>query len=145
MPVIKELPPICLLDGGVQKARLLEGMTKRHVPLNDWLHDALREPIKAIIQDESQYALAFDRLEILIALGHAFYAPRIMGGYWAPLGAFWYREDNRERIMKEISNSLNGEGDSSPFVQSSIFGNSAEECMKNLNELKAFIGRSYLG
>ena len=63
IPAVQLLPPFCLFEqGGGAAARILEGMEKRHAPLNDWLHAALRQFTKRLIPSEDIYTLAFDRL-----------------------------------------------------------------------------------
>ena len=103
------LPPSCLFGDGGGTMRILEGMKQRHVPLNDWIHDALRRNAKRIIPDRSPYTLIFDELEILMALSYAHH--NNMSSY-LPIGAFGYRHDNRRRILAKIERSLvklNGE------------------------------------
>ena len=48
-PAVELLPPFCMFEsGGGQVARILEGMERRHAPLNDWIHDLLRGSGQAI-------------------------------------------------------------------------------------------------
>ena len=118
--------------------RLLEGMDRRYAPLNDWMHDALRPYAKRILSNDGQYTRAFDKLEILIALG-AGHTRTFTGRYWAPPGAFGYRYQTREVIFREIQESLATMQLKSPFVSSGIFGDTAEDCEQNLCALKEFI------
>ena len=48
---------------------LLEGMGNSPVGINDWLHNALREPLKDLIPEDSKYSYTFDKFEVLVALG----------------------------------------------------------------------------
>lgn len=126
---VELLPAICLFENGRDSARLLEGMNDRRAPLSDWLFSLLKSKVKGIVPSEARFTLAFDKLEVLMALGHANRAKRADGWpYWAPTGAYGYRHDNRGRILNEIQGSLDSLGDKSPYVRSNIFGNSATDC-----------------
>jgi len=141
IPAIQLLPPFCLFGQGGQVARFLEGMDRRHAPLNDWLHDALRKPADRLIPNNERYTLVFDKLEIMMALGYAHHAKRTKDWYWAPPGAFGYRSDNRSRVLQEVEQSISSKGDQSPFVTSGIFGDSAEICTQALTAFREFIAK----
>ena len=132
-PAVLILPAFCLLDG--QAMQILEGMERRRVPLNDWLHDVLRQHARRVIPNDDEYTLVFDKLEILMALGYAY---RGFSG-WVPQGAFVYRNENRNRILQEIEKSLSELTNESPFVRSGIFGETVEDCRQNLAVFKEFL------
>ena len=134
---VQMLPPSCFSAG--QKMQVLEGMDRRYVPLNDWIHKTLRPFAERIIRDNNRYTLIFDKLEILIALSHAHYRDEWSEWYQAPVGAFGYRSESRVRILQEIKESLSTERDESPFVTCGIFGETAEECKQGLEALEQFI------
>lgn len=138
---VQLLPPFCLFGGGGQVARILDGMDRRHAPLNDWLHDVLRKPAERLISSNIRYTLDFDTLEVLMALGFAYHAKRSKDLYWAPPGAFGYRSDNRERVLQEVQRSISTKGDQSPFVKSGIFGDSAESCTQALTAFCEFTAK----
>ncbi len=141
LPAIQLLPAFSLFDRGSEPAKLLEGMDRRHAPLNDWLHDLLKQPLKRIIANEKHFTFMFDKLEILMALGYAHHSKRTNDWYWAPPGAYGYRNENRERILKEIDESLIKDGDHSPYVISRIFGDSAESCTNNMVAFRTFVNK----
>ncbi len=141
IPAIQLLPPFCLFGQGGQVARCLEGMDRRHAPLNDWLHDALRKPAERLIPNNEHYTLVFDKLEIMMALGYARHAKRTKDWYWAPPGAFGYRSDNTSRVLQEVEQSISSKGNQSPFVTSGIFGDSAESCTQALTAFREFISK----
>lgn len=141
VPAVQLLPPFCLFEQGGQTARFLDGMDKRHAPLNDWLHEALRKPVERVISNKDRYTLAFDKLEVMMALGYAHHAKRTKDWYWVPPGAFGYRSENRERVLLEIEQSLSGKGRDSPFVTSGIFGDSVEACTDALTAFREFTGK----
>ena len=102
VPAVEILPPCRLLSNGGKVMQSLEGMDRRHAPLNDWIHEVLRPYAERIIPDNDRYTLVFDKLEILMALNYAYHKDEKDEWYWAPPGAFGYRGANRTRIMQEI-------------------------------------------
>lgn len=133
---VQILPPSCLFSGGNQM-RILEGMDRRKVPLNDWIHDALRPCAEHIIRDKNRYTSVFDKLEILMALSYAHHSS--LERYSIPPGAFVHRSENRVQILQEIGESLSKKRDDSPFVTCKIFGETAEDCKQDLEALEQFI------
>ena len=116
--------------------RLLGSIKKWYEP-SDWLHDALRQPLKQLIPDDENYSFIFDKLEILIALGFGYRNEH--QEYWVPLGAFYHREENEKRILAEIRKSISQSHDRSPFVQCGIFGETPEECLQSLKNFESFV------
>ena len=136
------LPDLLFLDvsqADGKAMRILKGMENRRVPLNDWIHETLQPYTERFIHGDNRYTLVFDKLEILMALGCAYRGDREPEWYWAPPGAFGYRTDNKDRIFKEIGESLSTMQNESPYVKSGIFGETAEECKQGLADLEAFI------
>ncbi len=76
LPAIQLLSPFSLFAQGGQVARILDGMEQRHAPLNDWLHELLRQPTRRLIPTDDRYTYCFDKLEMLMALGYAHHAKR---------------------------------------------------------------------
>lgn len=140
-PIVRQLPPFCLFGSGGKVAQFLEGRERRHAPLNDWMHDALRQHTKRLISSDEYYTFTFDKFEMLIALGYAYHEKRTRGWGWMPPGAFGYRYENRERVLREIEESLTKFKNESPFVKSGIFGETAEACLQGLEAFKEFVGK----
>ena len=139
---VKLLPPFCMFGGNGRTTQILEGMERRYAPLNDWIYGVLRQHLRSIVPNDQRYELVFDKLEILMALSFAYYEKRLEGGwYWAPAGAFGYRQQNRQRILEEMEESVSTLGDKSLFVESHIFGDTAETCQQGFDALKEFCGR----
>ena len=113
--------------------KLLEGMERRHVPLSDWVHDSLRQPLKPLFPNDGKFDLIFDKLEILISLGFGALVKNDWG-YWAPMGAFLYRTESRESIIAELHESISNDQHESPFVKCGIFGDTPEACLQSLAE-----------
>lgn len=138
---VQVLPPFCLFER-VETARLLEGMDRRHTPMNDWLHEKLRPLMKRLVPADAQYSLLFDKLEILIALANGYHSTRSPEWYWVPLGAFGYRNKNFVQILKGIEESLTNAGDNSPYVLCKIFGTTVIECRKTIEDFQTFMVRA---
>jgi len=137
---VEQLPAFCLFEDGSRPAKLLEGMEDRRAPFNDWLHDLLHPRFQKIIPSDARFSYAFDKLEILMALSFAHHAkPSDAFGYWAPLGCYGYRHDNRIRIVDDIRGSIIDQVDKSPYVKSNIFGHSADECIKKVDKFTEWI------
>ena len=142
MLIVEVLPPFCLFEQGGQEMRILEGMERHYAPLNEWMHDMLRLHAQRIIPDKNRYTLIFDKFEILIALGclcRQEQSKQSNWGPWAPPGTFGYRYENRNRIIKEIEQSLSESQNNSPFVKSQIFGRNVEECIQVMAKWKSFM------
>ena len=140
---VEMLPPSCLFYSGGQEMRILKGMKRHYAPLNDWIQDALWRHFQHMTSHKDKYTLTFDKFEILIALGYLYRAKqssRSSRRLWAPPGAFAIsRNQNRDRIMKEIEGSLSEDQNDSPFVKSGIFGRSTEDCLQIVKQLQEFI------
>jgi len=135
---VEVFPPSCMFEDA-KIAQMLDGMEGRYVPLNDWIFNYLRVPFKMLIPNEKRFKVIFDKFEVLMALGCAYHAKRPDDWYWAPPGVFGYRYETRAVIFKEMEDSLAKFGDQSPYVMSSIFGDTAEVCGKGIANLKEFI------
>lgn len=135
-PAVLILPAFSLLDDG-RAMQILEGMEGRRVPLNDWLHDVLKQHARRVIPNDDEYTVVFDKLEILIALGYGYRR----SFRWVPQGTFVYRHENRNRILQEIEKSLSELTNESPYVRSGIFGETVEDCLRSLAVFKEFLGK----
>ena len=146
---VEILLPYCRFQSypkGPRMMEALEGMKNRIFPLNDWIQEALWSHAKRIIPDNDRYTLVFDKLEILMALGYAYYkSGRPSHPYWFPCGAFAYRTANRKSVLQEIRESLSRKQDDSPFVTCRIFGTTIEECEHELTALEGFVSRARPG
>ena len=123
--------------GNARKAmQILEGMENRHTPFNDWIQAAMRQYTGNTTFNSEQYDLMFDKLEILMALSCAHHEKRAEGQYWAPLGSFVLRFKTRERILREIEESISTLQHDSPFVRGGIFGETPDECAVSIEQFK---------
>ena len=122
--------------GEVRVMQQLEGLSSSRLPLNEWMFGVLRTPLRAVLPDDGAYERAFVELEILLALS---YATRKVDAWeiakgvrYCPPGRFLYGRGG-QRVWEEIDRSIAEKGDSSPYVTSGIFGNTASECRERLS------------
>ena len=138
---VEYLPPFGGFDALGDDAKILEGMDQKHAPLNEWIHEVLREPVRRMVPQDDEYTRLFDKLEMLIALSAArHYDVRHPGEFPVFVaGAFGYRAKNAKAISREIRDSVATGGSSSPFVAAGIIGDTAEECIRWLDALEEWI------
>ena len=134
---IQVLAPSFLFEHGAQAQHILQGMNKHQTSLSARIHDTLRPYAERIIPDANRYTLAFDKLEILMALSYIHQRPHDRD--YPPPGLFTYHDENRKRILQEINESLSMEQDASSFVTSGIFGDTIEDCREELAHLEQVI------
>ena len=112
---------------------------------NERIHNTLRPYAERIALDGDQYALVFNRLEILTGLNIAYHEGTVdpQHNYWRWIALAYSHLGFRRRIMQEIEDSLATMGDSSPFVTCDLFGKTAEGCQQRVSDLKRVMpGRS---
>ena len=134
LPAAQSLPPFWMFHQGGNEMQILEGMDSTYVPLNVWIYKASWSHAQRIIPDINRYILAFDKLEILMALNSLAHDSQ-----WLVLGPFCYRKDNTRRIMQEIEESLSTLGGGSQFVTCKIFGATATQCVQRMETMKQHI------
>lgn len=138
--IVTMLPP-CRMFEDSRVAQQLEGMERRHAPMNDWIFNHLRPLFKQAIPSDKRYTLLFDKLEMLMAISCAYHSNRSGSPYWAPPGAFGYRHSSRDAVIKEIDDSIAQQGDRSPYVLSGIFGTTLADCSQAIADFKTFISQ----
>ena len=104
------------------------------------LQKTLREPLRPTINDETKYLMAFDSFEILAALAFAHVDPYYRG--WFPLGLYVWRFDNRRRIVSKIEESIKMHSETSAFVASGLFGDTAEECLQMIKDFNKHVAEA---
>ncbi|HYC42988.1 MAG TPA: SIR2 family protein [Noviherbaspirillum sp.] len=139
--VLDVLPPSVLFQmNGKQWMQMLPGMERRHAPLNDWLHDYFAAIAVSAYGESHSYTLGFDSFEVFIALGAGLAEVRAGNTrHWFPPGAYGYRSNNREKIVKTIRDDLASAGAASRFVASGLFGKDSAECKAVLSAFEAFV------
>ena len=136
--VVQALPPSCLFNGRQGIMQMLEGMERHKTPLSVWIHRALQPYAEHIIPDTDRYSLAFDKLDILMALSHIHQT----GRNYPPLGPFIYQGESRNRILREIKESLSTEQTESQFVTCGIFGKTVADCEQGLADLEEVVEKN---
>ena len=63
---------------------------------------------------------------------------------YPPLGPFTYQEENKNRILREIKESLSTEQAESRFVTCGISGGTVEDCEQGLADLEQVVEKSHL-
>ncbi|MGZ8982341.1 MAG: SIR2 family protein [Methylotenera sp.] len=135
------VPPCCMLQQPKEWGGLLEGMSNRHLPLNDWLHNTLFDYLGEVFPSGDAFTIAFDRVEVLLALAFGKHGERSFQKTWRPPGCFGFRRENMNLIIAEITNSLTVLDAESPFVKSNLFGDTVGECNEQLSIFSEFIGK----
>ena len=130
------LAPSRLFDDP-QTMRFLEGKDQHYLPLNDWMYEILRESFQEIIPNDFQYARAFVKLEILIALNSIVLPKPVWMGITD--GNFKYQVEPAWQVLQELKASIANLHQESPFVKASIFGNTPESCLQRLEDLERWI------
>lgn len=135
---IEIVPPFCMLQYPKEWGALLEGMSNRKFPLNDWLHNTLRESVGEWFSSNDEYTLAFDTVEILLALS---FGKHVSANDWRPPGCYGYRHGNFELVIGDLRNSFDKFAEDSPYVKSGLFGSSVAECLEQIKVLSEFFGK----
>ena len=118
----------------------LEGMGNSRVPINDWLHDAIHQPLRALIPDDDKYSYTFDKFEIVAAL--AFYRMKdSIYGDWFPPGSHFGRRANWSRAVGELEESVR-DVDNATLVRSGILGDSPDDCLQLIERFKDWTSRA---
>ena len=136
-PAVFTLPYHCLSGEVPSRAELLPGMERKRFPMSQWIETVVRQYTRDIIPSESHHALAFTKMEIMMALGYTHHDAE-PDWNWPPLGTSSYRREESRRFLDEIRDSLTGDDDDSYFVRCGIFGDSANDCREAIDRLASF-------
>jgi hypothetical protein len=107
-------------------AKQLPGMERRFTPFSDYLFDALRGSLAALIPEDAAYAAVFDRFEYMVALACAGIRLQQMPDFpvWAPIGRLAWRLNTHSapRVLDEVSEEIQREGASWLLLRRGLFG-----------------------
>lgn len=123
----------------------LFGGSRRHTPLSDWIQTLLRPVVAPHTSPKDHfdpYALAFDRLEILIAL--AYRGVRDRPREWAPFGCWAWRPQNFQTIHDQLKAELESDGANASLMRTGWFADPAA-ALRALQQVYSFAGRLNLG
>lgn len=145
-PAVQVLPPFRLFNN-MDIPKHLEGMRNAFAPLNVWMYETLKPFGRKVLPSEIDYARAFDKLEVLIALAYRRQTAPVMVPNWVPLGRFGYEHGNRERVLNEVNDSLSTQGDASPYVKYDLFGATdvkAREVLASFDQFMIEVKKAWL-
>lgn len=134
------VPPFRMLQN-FQWAQILDGMENRNAPLNDWLHGTFHNTFGSIFTSSESFTLAFDTVEVLMALAFGKFGGATYNPNWRPPGCYGYRNANFNLIIAEIKTSIEKLGAESPYVASALIADTPNECFLQINTLIEFKGR----
>lgn len=142
-PLALAVHPIKVMDTSVSS--YFPGMENKYTPLSDHLFEVLRDPLKDILPQESEYERCFDRFEYLLALVHAdlYEKETGRGRFWGPMGRFLWK-DQYERERSELSvlkKEAEGKGEDWPALKAGLFGGSGERFMAVANGFEQIVGK----
>ena len=140
VPAVVSLGVRCLPGDAGTVAKSLPGIGNARLPMSDWIYGVIRERSKDLIPQETQFTAAYTKLEVLFALGFMHHGAKLYGN-WAPLGRYFFLNEERNRVLQEMRGSIAAMGDDSPFVKARIFGEQADECSDGINSLVSFLGQ----
>ena len=125
--------------------RDLFGGSVRHTPLSDWIQTLLRPVVAPHSSSKDHFdphALAFDRLEIMIAL--AYRGVRDRQREWTPFGCWAWRPHNFQKIHDQLKAEVESDGLRSTLMRTGWFSDSAA-ALRALQEVYSFAQRLNLG
>jgi phosphoserine phosphatase len=127
------------------KARKL---MKNRVPMNTRIFNALREPLRDYLPSDSDYGLAFDRFEYLLALVHLDLRMENSDdlGIWAPVGRFAWARYEGISVTQQLSEELKKESANWLPLKAQLFSSQEHflELEKTFKEkVLPYVGRSY--
>ncbi|KAF0191781.1 MAG: hypothetical protein FD165_1504 [Gammaproteobacteria bacterium] len=117
--------------------KLIEGMAQKYTPVSDYLSRRLRDPLRILIPDDTQYERAFDDFEYLWCLLHVD-AEKELGrsDIWTPYGAFIWKHKERDVdwLAMQARNAIGKSDKSWPPLGGGLFGGSLERLSAVLEE-----------
>ncbi len=129
-PLVFVVHPANVLDP-THEAQKLPGMERHYTPLNDHLHDVLREPLKEFLPQDLRYERCFDRFEYLLALVCADLHERQGRNIWGPLGRYSWRDRGypENHVSAEIESEATTLGEDWPPFKAGLFDGSVERLL----------------
>jgi hypothetical protein len=132
------VPPFCLLSEPKVWGRLLEGKQDRHAPLNDWICDVLWQQLNESFASRADFEFKFDWVEVILAMANHKLCPPVVAPEFHPPGSFGYRRKNCDKVVQQVLQSLDANGDASPYVTSQLIGPTAAECRQSVDSFVAW-------
>nr|WP_315481922.1 SIR2 family protein [uncultured Undibacterium sp.] len=137
-----QLSPIAMFDYGTEIMKILPGKERHYLPFNSWIEDFFSCNCKGLFRSEQEFQTAFDQLEFLWMLSYAKATVAAEDGHdWVPGGNFLFRHGSYNKNFELVTSSIAALKDNSPFVKSSIFGDSVADCEKVLQRVDPLMKR----
>jgi hypothetical protein len=112
--------------------KLLPGHERHHAPRSEYLLKVLQPPVEEMLFLGTGYEDAFDRFELLYALGHAYQRKLAGERTWGPVGRFGWKH----RVVSELVAEAERHGSSWAPLKTGIFGSNVEEFLTLVSEYK---------
>lgn len=138
-PITMALNVYTVVDHGAAKALLkAPDGTTYHTPVSDHLAAVVRAFVRDFLPEDRDYYNAFDRFELLVALG-AVYAEGGSGNGWYPLGRVTWRRRNWSRSepdpIARIDAEVKQQGDKWFLMQHPAFRPSLEDLVQSIKSM----------
>jgi len=142
--ICSEVYPIVVMKK--ELGHLLPGLERRHTPVNDYLFDKLRGPLRDYLPRDEDYQNAFDRFEYLLGLVHADLTRQnvTIGGWWGPVGCFAWRNshfDQEGRMAHKVGVELEAEGINWAPLRAGLFGGSVAQAKIAITKFNDFLSQ----
>lgn len=138
------VPPFRLLED-FRWGQQLEGMQRRHAPLNDWLCEFFWRQLGDCFDSRSDFDRRFDWVEVILAMASHKLSPPTFNPSFHPPGRYGYRHESRKKILNETRASIQTLGAKSPYVSANCFGKDAADVGQAIEEFESWVtglGRS---
>jgi len=123
--LLMELNARAVVD--IRAGQTMPNYLRRFTPMNDYLHDRLRQPFIEYLPLDTDYDDVWDRFEYLIALSSVDDCIVREKSPWAPVGRFgWRNRWDGQDIATVITKEAQAQRDSWPPIAAGFFGGSIE-------------------
>jgi hypothetical protein len=135
--LLLELYPEKVLES--RYAQNLPGMERDYTPLNNRLHQLLREPLREILTEDLHYEECFDRFEYLRALVHADLMEKQGLPFAGPAGRFAWKLFRKPKAIDDIHQEVHEQKEQWPPLQAGLFNGSVSRFIEVENRYLSLI------
>lgn len=129
-----------LLDGNQGNAVL--GLERRKTPLSDHVHDIIAEDFPETLIVKDDFALEYDRWDVLLCMVVAHDRKEKESGQWAPVGRFaWRRETNGKAGLDVLHEEIQANQQSWPPLTVGLFNASVKDAQEAHEFVKSMAQR----
>ncbi|RYD85970.1 MAG: hypothetical protein EOP84_00610 [Verrucomicrobiaceae bacterium] len=126
---------------GGEKFKLLHGRENEHTPLHNHTGDYLFEQLKRFFDNDKDFHLHFDEFEVFLALNIGAELRNAENHFWVPPGAYGWRRENTDAVLKKLRASMTTSGGDSPYVATNLIGNDVKTAEATIIGFENFISR----